>query len=297
MKKKTPATPRKLIAWAQKQLAAADLYFGHGTDNARDEAAFLVLRSLQLPFAAEAAVLDQRLSQDQQDRVIALINERIATRKPAAYLLGEAWFAGLRFFVNEQVLVPRSPIAELILEQFTPWCRVDSVKRILDIGTGSGCMAIASAMAFPGATVEAIDISTEALAVAERNVADYSLQGRVTLIESDLFQKLEGRRYDLIIANPPYVDAEDFAAMPAEFRHEPAIGLRAGKDGLEIVRRILKSAGKYLTETGVLVVEVGNSEQALIRLYPEVPFLWLEFARGGGGVFLLTRQELNQYFP
>ena len=285
------------MAWAEQQLAAADLYFGHGTDNARDEAAFLVLRSLQLPFEAEAIVLDQRLSQERQDRVIALINERIATRKPAAYLLGESWFAGLRFFVNEHVLVPRSPFAELILEQFSPWCRADSVRRILDIGTGSGCIAIASALAFPDAMVDAIDISVEALAVARRNVADYGLQDRVTLIESDLFQKLGDRRYDLIIANPPYVNAEDFAAMPPEYRHEPAIGLRAGRDGLEIVRRILESAGKHLTETGVLAVETGNSETALTEQYPQVPFLWLEFARGGEGVFLLTRQELNQFFP
>jgi ribosomal protein L3 glutamine methyltransferase len=288
---------RQLIQWAAKQMEAAHLYFGHGTDNALDEAAFLVLRSLQLPFDITDQILNQPLQDEQRQQVIDVVNERIATRKPAAYLLGECWFAGLRFYINEHVLVPRSPFAELILEQFSPWCRAESVRRILDIGTGSGCMAIASALAFPGATVDAIDISTEALAVAQRNVADYGLQGRVTLIESDLFQKLEGRRYDLIIANPPYVDAEDFAAMPPEYRHEPAIGLRAGKDGLDIVRRILESAGTYLTETGVLVVEVGNSETALTEQYPQVPFLWLEFARGGEGVFLLTRQELNQFFP
>ena len=276
---------------------AANLYFGHGTDNALDEAVFLVLRSLQLPFAIADKILDQPLNEQQRQHAIDVVNKRILTRKPAAYILGESWFAGLRFYVNEHVLVPRSPMAELILERFSPWCREDSVKRILDIGTGSGCMAIASTLAFPGATVDAIDICVEALAVAHRNVADYSLQDRVTLIESDLFQKLEGRRYDLIIANPPYVDAEDFAAMPPEFRHEPAIGLRAGKDGLEIVRRILESAGKYLTEAGVLVVEVGNSETALTEQYPHVPFLWLEFERGGEGVFLLTRQELNQFFP
>ena len=278
-------------------MEAAHLYFGHGTDNALDEAAFLVLRSLQMPFDITDQLLDQPLHEEQRQHVIDVVNERIATRKPAAYILGECWFAGLRFYVNEHVLVPRSPFAELILEQFSPWCRVDSVRRILDIGTGSGCMAIASALAFPGATVDAIDISVEALAVAQRNVADYGLQGRVMLIESDLFQKLEGRRYDLIIANPPYVDAEDFTAMPAEFRHEPAIGLQAGTDGLDVVRRILHSAGGHLSENGMLVVEVGNSEIALTEQYPLVPFLWLEFAQGGGGVFLLTHQELNQFFP
>ena len=276
---------------------AANLYFGHGTDNALDEAVFLVLRSLQLPFDVADQILDQPLNEEQRQHAIDVVNERIATRKPAAYLLGECWFAGLRFFVNEHVLVPRSPFAELILERFSPWCRADSVMRILDIGTGSGCIAIASALAFPGATVDAIDISAEALAVAHRNVADYGLQGRVTLIESDLFQKLGGSRYDLIIANPPYVDAEDFADMPPEYQHEPKSGLSGGVDGLAIVRRILESTGKHLMETGVLVVEVGNSETALNEQYPHVPFLWLEFARGGDGVFLLTRQELNQFFP
>ena len=275
---------------------AAKLYFGHGTDNALDEAAFLVLRSLQLPFDIADEILDRPLTEEQRQQVIDVVNERILSRKPSAYLLGECWFAGLRFFVNEQVLVPRSPFAELILERFAPWCRADNIKRILDIGTGSGCIAIASAIAFPASTVDAIDISPEALAVAQRNVKDYGLQERITLIESDLFQNLEGRNYDLIIANPPYVDAGDFAVMPPEYRHEPAIGLRAGTDGLDVVRRILQSAGEHLAGQGVLAVEVGNSEKALIRCYPEAPFLWLEFARGGGGVFLLTREELLRWF-
>lgn len=275
---------------------AANLYFGHGTDNALDEAVFLVLRSLQLPFDIADQLLDQPLHEEQRQHVIDVVNVRIVTRKPAAYLLGECWFAGLHFFVNEHVLVPRSPFAELILEQFSPWCRADRVRRILDIGTGSGCIAIASALAFPGAMVDAIDICAQALAVAQRNVEYHGLQGRVTLLESDLFQKLGGRRYDLIIANPPYVDAEDFAAMPPEYRHEPASSLCAGTDGLDVVRRILQSAGGHLAAKGMIAVEVGNSEEALIRCYPEVPFLWLEFARGGGGVFLLTREELLRWF-
>ena len=288
---------RQLIEWAADRLQSAGVYFGHGTDNALSEAEFLVLRTLQLPLDIEDVMLDQPVAGERRQAALAVVNERIQTRKPAAYLLGECWFAGLRFYVNEHVLVPRSPMAELILEQFSPWCRAESVSRILDIGTGSGCIAIASALAFPGATVDAIDISAEALAVARRNVVFHGLQDRVNLIESDLFRNLGDTQYDLIIANPPYVDAEDFAAMPPEFRHEPAIGLRAGTDGLEIVRRILESAGKYLTESGVLVVEVGNSETALTEQYPRAPFLWLEFARGGEGVFLLTRQELDQFFP
>jgi len=272
------------------------VYFGHGTDNALSEAEFLVLRSLQLPLDIGDDLLDQPLPPDKKASVIALINERIATRKPAAYLLGEAWFAGLRFYVNEHVLVPRSPLAELILERFSPWCRAGEVRRILDIGTGSGCIAVASAMAFPAATVDAIDISTEALAVARRNVAFHGLQDRVNLTESDLFQNLGDKKYDLIIANPPYVDAVDFASLPPEYRHEPALGLRAGSDGLDIVRRILYTAGKHLTANGVLVVEVGNSEVALTTHYPQAPFLWLEFECGGNGVLLLTRNDLLRWF-
>ena len=277
-------------------MEAAHLYFGHGTDNALDEAAFLVLRSLQMPFAVADQILDQPLPEEQRQHVIDVVNKRILTRKPAAYILGEAWFAGLRFYVDEHVLVPRSPLAELILEQFSPWCRAGEVRRILDIGTGSGCMAIASALAFPGAVVDAIDVSPEALSVARKNVEYHGVQNRVALIQSDLFQELAGRQYDLIMANPPYVDEADFAAMPPEFRHEPAMGLRAGRDGLDIVRRILESAGKHLTENGVLVVETGNSETALTDQYPQVPFLWLEFACGGAGVFLLTREELRRWF-
>ena len=288
---------RQLIEWAADRLQAAGVYFGHGTDNAWSEAEFLVLRSLHLPFAVSDQELDLPLDVARIQHAVAVIQARIVTRKPAAYLLGEAWFAGLCFYVNEHVLVPRSPIAELILERFAPWCREDSVKRILDIGTGSGCIAIACALAFPAAVVDAIDVSPEALVVARENVEVHGVQGRVELIRSDLFQKLEGRQYDLIIANPPYVDAEDFAAMPAEYRHEPAIGLRAGKDGLDIVRCILNAAGTHLSENGVLVVEVGNSETALNEQYPQVQFLWLEPEQGGAGVFLLTRQELNQFFP
>jgi len=289
-------TPRQLIDWASKQFESSNLYYGHGTDNAYDEAVFMVLRSLDIPFDVADKLLNQPLDASAIDKVVALINERIRTRKPAAYLLNEAWFAGLPFFVNEHVLVPRSPFAELIAEQFSPWCDADNVKSILDIGTGSGCIAIASALAFPDAKVDAVDISADALAVARRNIERHELQQRVTLFQSDLFDEIKDRQYDLIIANPPYVDDEEMAALPAEYQHEPLLGLHAGPDGLDIVKRILESAADHLTERGVIAVEVGNSQHALSEQYPDVPFLWLEFEHGGEGVFLLTREELQQWF-
>jgi len=289
-------TPRQLIDWASKEFEASNLYYGHGTDNAYDEAVFMVLRSLDIPFDVADNLLNHPLDASAIDKVVSLINERISTRKPAAYLLNEAWFAGLPFFVNEHVLVPRSPFAELIAEQFSPWCDADNVKSILDIGTGSGCIAIASALAFPDAKVDAVDISADALAVARRNIERHELQQRVTLFQSDLFDEIKDRQYDLIIANPPYVDDEEMAALPAEYQHEPLLGLHAGPDGLDIVKRILESAADHLTERGVIAVEVGNSQHALSEQYPDVPFLWLEFEHGGEGVFLLTREELQQWF-
>ena len=289
-------TPQHLIDWALEQFEASDLYYGHGTDNAYDEAVFMVLRSLDIPFDVADNLLNHPLDASAIDKVVALINERIRTRKPAAYLLNEAWFAGLPFFVNEHVLVPRSPSAELIAERFSPWCDADNVKSILDIGTGSGCIAIANALAFPDAKVDAVDISADALAVARRNIERHELQQRVTLFQSDLFDEIKDRQYDLIIANPPYVDDEDMAALPAEYQHEPVVGLHAGQDGLDIVKRILESAADHLTERGVIAVEVGNSQHALSEQYPDVPFLWLEFEHGGEGVFLLTREELQQWF-
>ena len=290
------STLRQLINWAADQMDAADLYFGHGTDNAYDEAVFLVLRSIDLPFSVADEMLDQPLEPGKKERIVSVINERIETRRPAAYILGEAWFAGLSFQVNESVLIPRSPFAELIAEKFTPWCVEDNVKHILDIGTGCGCIAIASAFAFPNARVDAIDISTDALEVAKKNVEHFKLDDRVSLIKSDLFQNLGDRRYDLIIANPPYIGADELAELPAEYHYEPVDGLHAGYDGLDVVRRILNSAHKHLTEQGVLAVEVGNSQQTLNNHYPEVPFIWLEFQHGGEGVFILTRQELMQWF-
>lgn len=285
-----------MIDWACERFENSTLYYGHGTDNAYDEAVFMVLQKLQLPFAMENPVLDQPLSPLQVEAVKSVVEERIRSRKPAAYILGEAWFAGLPFYVDENVLVPRSPIAELIQDQFSPWCNAGNVNRILDIGTGSGCIAIACALAFPGARVDAVDISPAALAVAEKNVQRHAVQKQVELIESDLFRQLQGRQYDLIIANPPYVDAEDLHSLPQEYRHEPVLGLQAGIDGLDFARQILHEAAGYLTDEGVLIMEVGNSQQALIEQNPQVPFLWLEFEHGGEGVLLITRDELIQYF-
>jgi ribosomal protein L3 glutamine methyltransferase len=289
-------TVRQMIAWAADLFAGNNLCFGHGTNNAQDEAAFIILRSLHLPFDVTDEKLDNPLDPENKEKIIDRVYERIKTHKPAAYILSEAWFAGLPFYINEQVLVPRSPIAELINEGFTPWCNNTEIQNILDIGTGSGCIAVAAALEFYQAEVDATDISVDALAVAAKNIASYGLQHRVRLIESNLFQNLADKKYDLIIANPPYVGDSEMATLPEEYRYEPAIGLHGGMDGLDIVKQILDRAADHLTEKGILVVEVGNSQDALIRQYPHVPFLWLDFEHGGDGVFLFSRDELLKWF-
>lgn len=289
-------TPRELVQLAIDQFNSGELYYGHGTDNAADEAAFIVLRALGLPFDVEQDILDTPVTNEQASHVRQLINKRIHSRIPAAYLLGEAWFAGLPFHVDESVLVPRSPLAELILDGFRPWCNPGDINRILDIGTGSGCIAIACASVFPEASVDATDISTQALAVAEKNVKRHGLGDRVTLIHSDLYTSIDGI-YDLIISNPPYVDSQDMSALPDEYQHEPELGLFGGPDGLQYVCGILENAVRYLNEKGVLILEVGNGQEKLQQRFPEVPFIWLEFEHGGDGVFLLTRDELVDCFP
>jgi len=270
----------------------ADLFYGHGTDNPYDEAVYLVLAALNLPFDLSDKDLQQLVGEAGCTRIAELARQRIVNRKPVAYLVNKAWFAGLPFYVNEQVLIPRSPVAELIEEGFAPWVNADQIKSILDIGTGSGCIAIASALAFPDAVVDAVDISAEALEVARKNITTYGLGDRVQLVLSDVYTGLIGRKYDLIIANPPYVDAEDMESLPEEFRHEPQSGLAAGADGLDIVRRIIAESGNHLNSDGVLIVEVGNSQQAMESAFPDLPLTWLEFERGGDGVFLLTADEL-----
>jgi ribosomal protein L3 glutamine methyltransferase len=286
------STPREFIEWAMDRFGESGIFYGHGTGNALDEAAFLVLRTLGLGFDADEKQLDQTLNQSQRKLLLAQIEERIKTRKPAAYLLGEAWFAGLKFHVNEHVLVPRSPLAELIEEQFQPWCNPEQINTVLDIGTGCGCIAIATAKFLPSAKVDAVDISAEALSVARKNVKYHDLCERVSLIEGDVFSELGGKTYDLIIANPPYVDDQDMATLAEEYRHEPALGLYAGHDGLDIVHRLLGNAAYHLNAGGVLIVEVGNSQYALEEAYPDMPFLWLDFEHGGEGVFLLERKDL-----
>lgn len=287
-----PTDVEALIRHCAGRLDAAGLTFGHGTDNALDEAAWLVFGALGLDHAAADVAYGRPVTTTEQRDVEALLARRIEQRTPLAYLLRQAWFAGLEFYVDERVLVPRSPIAELIAERFEPWVAADRVRRIADIGTGSGCIAIALAHVFPDAQVDALDISTEALAVAAINIERHGLEGRVRPVESDLFDAVRGTRYDLVVANPPYVDAADMASLPAEFRHEPELGLASGPDGLDAVRRILAEARAQLADNGVLVCEVGNSQPALEAAFPGLAFTWLEFEHGGHGVFLLGKEDL-----
>ncbi len=289
------STIRDFIRWGVSRMIEHRLFFGHGTDNALDESLTLVLHGLNLPFGLPDSLLESQLTQTEKERVAELIAQRIEKRIPAAYLTHEATFCGIPFYVDERVLVPRSPIGELIDEQFSPWVVPEDVEDILDLCTGSGCIAIACADMFPYAEVDAVDISTEALEVANINIERHQLQHRVNAIQSDLFAAIGEKKYQIIVSNPPYVDAEDIANMPEEFRKEPEIGLGSGEDGLDITRRILSEAAAHLTDEGILVVEVGNSQEALEEQLPEIPFAWLEFERGGHGVFMLTREQLIEY--
>ncbi|GAB3291655.1 50S ribosomal protein L3 N(5)-glutamine methyltransferase [Pseudidiomarina andamanensis] len=282
------------LRWAVTAMQSADVYFGHGTDNAYSEAQLLLGHVTQLSFEQLAMFERAHLQEHELDEFVAFVTARIEERKPAAYLIGQAWFAGLPFVVDERVLVPRSPIAELIEKRFTPWLTQEP-KRILDLCTGSGCIAIACAYAFDEAEVDALDLSLDALAVAEENIAMHGLDERVIPIQSNLYDGVPKQRYDLIVTNPPYVDAEDMADLPDEFRHEPELGLAAGDDGLDLVRTILREAPEHLTEQGVLVCEVGNSWVALAEEFPEVPFDWVEFEHGGDGVFVLTYADLVEH--
>ncbi|MDG4553301.1 MAG: 50S ribosomal protein L3 N(5)-glutamine methyltransferase [Candidatus Competibacter sp.] len=288
-------TIRDLIRWGASRMNEAGLHFGHGTDNAIDEAAALVLHALHLPPDLHVEYFQSRLTPAEKRTALHLLKRRIAERKPAAYLIQRAWFMGLPFYVDERVLVPRSPLAELIERHFAPWLPDSrAVGGVLDLGAGSGCIGIACAYAFPDARVDLADISAEALEVARRNVDEHGLEDQIEIIQSDLFSALKGRRYDLIVSNPPYVGLEELDGLPAEYRHEPRLGLVAGAEGLDVVLEILRQAADYLTRDGLLIVEVGNAQYALCEMLPDVPFTWLEFERGGQGVFLLNAAQLRR---
>jgi len=285
-------TARDLIRQGAALFTREGLTFAHGTDNAEDEAAALVLHTLGIGYDQPDSVLDQPLTAAQCNRARSLLEARAATRKPAAYLVNEAWFAGLPFYVDERVLVPRSPIAELLESGFYPWIDPRRVARILDLCTGSGCIAVAAALAFPDADIDAADISDDALDVARINIRRHGVGARVHPIASDVFSGLAGRGYDIIVSNPPYVPLREMPHLDDEFRHEPELGLVAGTDGMDIVVRILRDAAQHLADTGILVVEVGHYRDILMDLLPEVPFMWLEFEYGGEGVFLLDAGQL-----
>ncbi len=287
-------TIKDYIRWTYSQFNHHKLFFGHGTDNAWDEAVHLILGSLHLPWDFDSSMLDARVTHDEAIIILSHVEKRCLDRVPLAYLLGEAWFIGLPFHVDRRVLVPRSPIGELIQNRFEPWVSDDPL-HVLDLCTGSGCIGIATAYAFPYAKVDLADISEGALSVARSNVERHHLEDQVTINQSDLFNDLPKAGYDLIVTNPPYVDQEDLSAMPEEYQHEPALGLGSGDDGLDITRRILRDAPNHMSEQGILICEVGNSEFALQEAFPEVPFLWLEFEHGGQGVFMLTTEQLRQH--
>ena len=286
-------TVRDYIRYAVSRFNAAGLFFGHGSDNAWDEAVYLTLHTLNLPLDRLEPFLDARLLPHEREQLLDIYTRRCQDRLPAAYLTHEAWLGEHRFYVDDRVIVPRSFIAELLDEQLAPW--IDdpwSIESALDLCTGSGCLAILTALAFPNAEVAAVDLSPDAIAVAERNVADYSLYDRIELIQSDAFQNLAGRKFDLIVSNPPYVNAESVARLPPEYLHEPELALGSGDDGLDFTRIILREARKHLTDHGILVVEIGHNREALEAAYPTLPFTWLDTAAGDEYVFLLHAADL-----
>ncbi len=287
-------TIRDYIRYAVSCFNQAGLFYGHGTDNAWDEAVQLILNTVHLPWDMSEVVMDSKLTESEKTHILNRLKRRVIDRVPAPYLTGEAWFMGLPFYVDERVLVPRSPIAEMIENEFQPWLQAESLTNILDLCCGSGCIGIAASMMFPEADVDIVDLSKDALDVAAINIDKHGVGGRVTAIESDLFENVQ-KKYQVIVSNPPYVDAHDIAEMPPEFQNEPLLGLAAGVDGLDLVRRILKEARNYLTDDGILIVETGNSWTAMEEVYPEVPFTWIEFEFGGHGVFILSAAELDQY--
>lgn len=286
---------RDWVRWGASRFNEAGLFFGHGTDNALDEALSLVLHAVALRHDLPADFLGARVTAEEAARIVDLLHERVDRRVPAAYLIGEARFAGLDFYVDESVLIPRSPIAELIEDGFSPWLEPAQVTSVLDLCSGSGCIGIACAFAFPDALVDLSDISPAALDVATRNIERHHLEARARALRADVYEGLDGERYDLVVSNPPYVSTAEMQTLPEEYRHEPELALEAGEDGMEVVARILAGGADYLRPGGIMVIEVGASAELLMARYPDVPFLWLDFARGGDGVFLLTAEQLDEF--
>jgi len=284
------------IRFASSQFNQADLFFGHGSDNAWDEAVALIMFAIHLPVNVSQQVLSYQLVEEEKNTIIALIEQRINKGIPAAYITNQVYFANLPFFVDERVLVPRSPIAELIKKRFTPYINeLTPPSRILDLCTGSGCIAIACAIEFPDSDVDAVDLSIDALNVAQINIENHGLSEQVIPIHSDVFSGVENLTYDLIVTNPPYVDQEDMASLPLEYTHEPEMGLGSGVDGLDVVRQILAQSAQHLNDNGILICEVGNSQIHVEALYPHVPFIWIDFEDGGHGVFMLTKAQLEEF--
>ena len=286
-------TVRDLLRFAVSRFSEAGLFYGHGTANAYDEAAYLILRTLHLPHDQLEPFLDATLLPNEIDSVLKVITRRVRERIPSAYLTHEAWLGDYKFYVDERVIVPRSFIAELLDEQLSPWIEApEAVESALDLCTGSGCLAILTAISFPNAAVDAVDISEDALAVAQRNVADYGMEEQVRLVRSDMFAELGKRRYDLIVSNPPYVNAPSMQSLPEEYRHEPVQALASGADGLDHIRVILREAARHLSDKGILVVEAGHNLETIGQTFPKLDFTWLETRAGNEHVFLLTREQL-----
>ena len=284
---------RDILAYGEKLFVESNLFFGHGTTNAWDDAVYLSLFALGLPHDSSVSLLDHIPSEDERSRIFSLFDKRIETKIPSAYITKTAWFFDLPFFVDERVIIPRSPIANLIHQSFEPW--VNNPNTILDLCAGSGCIGISCAYVFKSANVVLSDVSKGAIEVGEINIKNHDMAGRVKILESDLFENLTNSKFDLIVSNPPYVDKQDLLSMPPEYHYEPKISLMAGDDGLSFVLRILRDARDFLTEKGVLIVEVGNSRSALELTFPSIPFFWFEFSEGDAGVFMLTRDDLDAY--
>ena len=284
---------RDILAYGEKLFIESNLFFGHGTTNAWDDAVYLSLFALGLPHDSSVSLLDSIPSEEERSRIFSLFDKRLETKIPSAYITKTAWFFDLPFFVDERVIIPRSPIANLIHQSFEPW--VTNPNTILDLCTGSGCIGISCAYVFKSANVVLSDISKGAIEVGEINIKNHDMAGRIKIIESDLFENLTNSKFDLIVSNPPYVDKQDLLSMPPEYHYEPKISLMAGDDGLSFVLRILRDVRDFLTEKGVLIVEVGNSRSALESMFPSIPFFWFEFSQGDAGVFMLTRDDLDAY--